>query len=473
MTIDATSTALIMGPTRHCSHIVASFFVLCVYILLVEGYEYVLSSNFSGPCKESVVLHPDESLVRGQYRSSPGNQYRAGISETGDFVLQDLQLDMQPPLVVWSAGISQGFRCSMQSDGNLVIRDVHNESVWSSRTNKYPGSRLVVDESGQMAIKNGSNRLWLAGIPRDFYNHTASQNLEFPIRGTFYYPWYPETFSVNGKWSHYQPSLGWYSSSDPEVARTHIDALDYAHIGLSIASWWGPDTHLDRARLTMLMDETIAMNSSLKWTVYYEDEMDENPSSLDIYKHLNYLLMWFARHPAWAYKDGKPIIFVYNENSSCEVVARWMAASNGEWYVVLKVFKDFEKCSLQPDSFHQYGSGTNGVVHNQGYSFVISPGFWEAGSSTPRLSRLPGRVYCQNVKDMTRSGEPWQLILSFNEAGEGTMVESSPHWQSKSGYGKYLDCLHSNPSEGNRGWHWKNVFISWVLLVGLVALGIL
>jgi hypothetical protein len=44
---------------------------------------------------------------------------------------------------------------------------------------------------------------------------------------------------------------------------------------------------------------------------------------------------------------------------------------------------------------------------------------------------------------MVDSGEPWQLITTFNEAGEGTMVESSSHhWQSGSGYGYYLDALN-------------------------------
>jgi hypothetical protein len=52
------------------------------------------------------------------------------------------------------------------------------------------------------------------------------------------------------------------------------DGGTYAHIDLSIASWWGPESKLDRACLTMLMDKTIAMQSQVKWTVYYEAEQD-------------------------------------------------------------------------------------------------------------------------------------------------------------------------------------------------------
>ena len=43
---------------------------------------------------------------------------------------------------------------------------------------------------------------------------------------------------------------------------------------------------------------------------------------------------------------------------------------------------------------------------------------------------------------MIEIGEPWQLIVSFNKAGEGTLIEPSPNWENDSGYGIYLDCLH-------------------------------
>mmetsp|Transcript_26865 Transcript_26865/g.64089 ORF Transcript_26865/g.64089 Transcript_26865/m.64089 type:complete len:150 (+) Transcript_26865:590-1039(+) len=119
-----------------------------------------------------------------------------------------------------------------------------------------------------------------------------------------------------------------------------------------------------------------------------------------------------------------------------------MEASQGEWYVVLKVFKDFDDCPIQSDSWHQYGSGQNGVVRNRGYSFVVSPGFWKAAHDKPRVPRLPAETYCQNVKKMTESNDPWQLVLSFNEAGEGTMIEPSRHWTSSTKHGQYLDCLH-------------------------------
>jgi hypothetical protein len=45
---------------------------------------------------------------------------------------------------------------------------------------------------------------------------------------------------------------------------------------------------------------------------------------------------------------------------------------------------------------------------------------------------------------MVASREPWQLVTTFNEWGEGTAVESASEWSSASGYGAYLDVLHNN-----------------------------
>jgi hypothetical protein len=45
---------------------------------------------------------------------------------------------------------------------------------------------------------------------------------------------------------------------------------------------------------------------------------------------------------------------------------------------------------------------------------------------------------------MVASHEPWQLVTTFNEWGEGTAVESATEWASPSGYGAYLDALHND-----------------------------
>ncbi|KAG7336968.1 D-mannose binding lectin [Nitzschia inconspicua] len=147
------------------------------------------SNDFGVSTPESVVLYPNEFLERGEFRASPGKKFRAGLSATGDFVLQDLQINPdKSPLLIWSAGTTGGTSLIMQTDGNLIVRDANRQGVWSTKTQNNPTAKLFIDDSGQIALKDGSNRLWLGGLPRDYYNHSKPTDLEFPIRGTFYYP---------------------------------------------------------------------------------------------------------------------------------------------------------------------------------------------------------------------------------------------------------------------------------------------
>jgi len=108
--------------------------------------------------------------------------------------------------------------------------------------------------------------------------------------------------------------------------------------------------------------------------------------------------------------------------------------------VNLKVFGGFRNCPNQPDSWHQYGPASAAQQHG-GYSYGISPGFWRADEASPRLERDVDR-WNKNVRDMTASGEPWQLITTFNEWGEGTAIERCWDWSSDTEYGLYLDALH-------------------------------
>jgi len=78
-----------------------------------------------------------------------------------------------------------------------------------------------------------------------------------------------------------------------------------------------------------------------------------------------------------------------------------------------------------------------------GYSYTISPGFWKRSEAAPRLVRDPAR-WVQNVAAMAASGEPWQLVTTFNEWGEGSSVESSTEFGTT-----YLDILRTGAAPGS------------------------
>jgi len=383
----------------------------------------------------TAVLTSNEQLYLGDIVTSPNKMFSFSFTNEGSLVLRKSDSDE----ILWSNGEKGATKCSLQPDGNLVLRRKDKTTTWKSATHKNPGAELHLDDGGQISIVSvEGTALWLAGLPRGIYTGRQRESLNFPIRGIFYYPWYPETWTVRGTHVFYNPNSGYYSSGDGDIQTKHVETLDYIHADVAIASWFGPDTHRDRARLTNLMVKSKSIRT--KWTVYHEEEFREDQSVDDLRQDLAYLKKWFVWRDTWAHVDNKPLIFVYNEGD-CDVVNRWVEASRGEWYVVLKVFHERESCSSQPDGWHQYGP-SRGVHHHTGLSYSISPGFWRADAVNPALARHSEGKWRQLVKDMVESDEPWQLIVSFNEWGEGTAIESAVGWESKTGYGYYVDALH-------------------------------
>ncbi len=263
----------------------------------------------------------------------------------------------------------------------------------------------------------------------------------FSIRAAFYYPWFPEAWTQKGiyPYSNYTPQLGYYSSTDQNILKEHIAMMQYGNIQAGIASWWGQGSQTDSKIAGLL---TAAAGTNFRWALYYENESQGDPSVSQIQNDLTYILNHYGQNPSFLQVNGKFVVFVYADtNDACGMADRWRQANTVGAYIVLKVFPGYTKCTSQPDSWHQYAPAV--AADQQGsYSFSISPGFWLKGTPE-RLARDLNR-WTQNVKDMVASGANWQLITTFSEWGEGTIVEPATIWESASGYGQYLDILHTN-----------------------------
>jgi hypothetical protein len=265
-------------------------------------------------------------------------------------------------------------------------------------------------------------------------------SLRFPIRAAFYYPWFPEAWNQQGMnpFTHYQPSLGYYDGSSPSVIKNQIAAMQYGNIAAGIASWWGIGTPTDHRIPTLLQ---AATGSGFRWSLYYEAEGSGNPSVAQISADLAYIATHYATDSSYLRVGGRFVVFVYGDPSdSCATADRWRLANTVGAFVVLKVFAGYKTCASQPDGWHQYGPASASDAQ-AGYSYSISPGFFKASESAPRLARDLSRWY-DGVRQMVASGAPFQLITTFNEWGEGTSVESASEWQTSTGYGAYLDALH-------------------------------
>ncbi len=272
-----------------------------------------------------------------------------------------------------------------------------------------------------------------------------SSELAFPIRAAFYYPWFPQAWKQGGlnPFSQYQPSLGFYDQDQAAVIQTQIAAMQYGHIQLGIASWWGQGHHTDK-RIPALIKE--AEQTGFHWSLYVESEGSGNPTVEAIRSDLEYIRDHYASSPAYLNLNGRFVVFVYADaRDGCEMSQRWKDANTVGAALVLKVFPGYQSCPSQPESWHQYAP----AVSQKGVgtaSFSISPGFWKAGETNPRLARDPQR-WNADIKAMIASKANFQLVTTFNEWGEGTAVESAQSWESASGYGTYLDALHFDGSQ--------------------------
>jgi hypothetical protein len=186
------------------------------------------------------------------------------------------------------------------------------------------------------------------------------------------------------------------------------------------------------------------MNSSFRWSVYYEGEGQGDPSVAQLTSDLTYIRDHYGSDPSYYRVNGRLVVFVYADAAdACAMADRWKQANGPvDIYVVLKVFGGYRGCPSQPDGWHQYAPAV-AEDSQSGQSFTISPGFWKATEATARLARDLTR-WRTNVTDMVASKAPFQLVTTFDEWGEGTSVESASEWASGSGYGAYLDALHDD-----------------------------
>ena len=268
----------------------------------------------------------------------------------------------------------------------------------------------------------------------------GDDRLPHPIRAAFYYPWYPEAWSQDGlmPFTQYTPSDGLYDSSDPGAVLADVDAMRYAGLDAGIASWWGPGTATD-GRFPLLME--LGAERGFAWAPYVEREGVEDPSVAEIAGDVRYLVDSYGSSPAVLRVGGRMVVFVYADGGDgCDMAERWVAGAGGDVVLVLKVFPGYLDCAVQPDGWHQYGPAS-AIEDHSGFSVTVSPGFWKAGESEPRLARDPER-FRADVHRMAASGAQWQLVTTYNEWGEGTAVESATDWASSSGFGLYLDILH-------------------------------
>ena len=122
--------------------------------------------------------------------SSPNGRYSVGLNSLGNLVMTNNGREVWRLRDKLRRDITGVSRAYMQSDGNLVLRSSSGKGLWNSETSNNPGGVFKIDDGGQVSIVYQGTVLWMDGIPRGIYNGPSSPNMQYPIRGIFYYAWY-------------------------------------------------------------------------------------------------------------------------------------------------------------------------------------------------------------------------------------------------------------------------------------------
>ena len=107
-----------------------------------------------------VVVESNGVFKAGNFVTSPSGRYKAGLSGTGrngDLVVIDIDANNA---IQWSAGVTTGHRGYMQGDGNFVLRNWDQETLFTTGTFGNPGAKLVLLDGGQLVIRKDNKSLW-------------------------------------------------------------------------------------------------------------------------------------------------------------------------------------------------------------------------------------------------------------------------------------------------------------------------
>jgi hypothetical protein len=314
-----------------------------------------------------------------------------------------------------------------------------------------------------------------------------------PYHATFYYPYYRNQLT-DGNWSfwdnnsnnppktwfsHYlpdpltgsfDPAKELYSDNDYEAFKWQATKLAEAHQEVAIASWNGPTVTGDKNFDTILnefMPKSDNPYPNLRWSMYYEEENDSNPSVDKIVSDLTYIKNNYANSPYYFKINNKPVLFVHNRNdvgstnTSCtdtsdsSITHRWYRANarmSNSFYIVLQVFNGYTSVPCQPNSWHQYAPTTRQGQHGN-YSYYVSPGFWTDDGSAEKLIR-DSAAFETAVRSMVSSNATWKLTESWNKWNDGTQVAPGQRVKFNSTTGsEVLD------TSVNQSYNYKNLYV--------------
>ena len=224
------------------------------------------------------------------------------------------------------------------------------------------------------------------------------------------------------------------------AVKSRLAALGWARADAAIIPWAMPGSLADR-RFGAVLTAMASVRTPIRVAA-----LIDHPAGSEV-AQINALATSRAVSRRYLRKGSKPVVFVApagHSLRSCARALRWRAAARGFW-LVQATFPGYGNCRAAANAWFR---DTPDVRSSRtGDTFLIRPGSWPAGRSAPALARSPA-TWLRAIARMNASGARLQIVDSLNDWPRGTAIEPSAAWPSASGFGSYLDALHTQGPGG-------------------------
>jgi len=262
----------------------------------------------------------------------------------------------------------------------------------------------------------------------------------------------PDTVADDGRRqiaSHFYPRIGPYDSGDPAVLEYHLLSMRLAGIDGVIVDWYGLTDFRDYAVLhrntTRLLEQ--AERLGMKFVICYEDQTipalveGQRLRSADRVAHAIGEIEWLGKYwfksPSYLLLDGRPVLLSFGHDGL--TADEWSQCSERLSFPVAS----FSQSQRRPGAIGAFDWPVPADPVGTMQRFQQAMQEWPAaipvayprfvdiyaeagvGDSYGRLADDEGRSFRQMLRQGLASGAELVQIATWNDWGEGTMIEPS------------------------------------------------
>lgn len=253
--------------------------------------------------------------------------------------------------------------------------------------------------------------------------------------------------------SQYTPLIGLYDSNDPDTLECHVLLMKLSGIDGVVIDWYGIDDFLDYGAIHRNTQHLIRFvkKAGLRFVVMYEDQTvpkllaEHRIANDDVIAHGKRVLGWVAKNwftdPAYVKQNDQPVFLTFgNGYYTGEQWTQIFAALTPAPRYVTESHR--RPPAAGAFSWPQPSGGTEAALKEQNAFYTRSkewpesipaafPRFHDiyeqAGvhKSWGRIEDQNGKTYVATLEQAIRSQSPVIQIATWNDWGEGTIVEPS------------------------------------------------